>query len=245
MNGDNTASSTRVIEVRRLEKSYGEHRALRGIDLEVDRGECLVIFGPNGAGKTTLLKILSTLLKPSAGKVFLEGIDIRSKPVQVRRKISLVSHQTFLADDITVYENLKFYGKMYDVVDLESRIHEVIAWVRLESRLHDRVGTLSRGLQQRVSLARAVLHNPSFLFLDEPEVGLDPRASAMLADALDDISSGHRTVVMTTHNLTRGLELADSVAIIDRGKIIYRASGHELDKANFHQVYDQFTETGQ
>ncbi len=241
MNRDKPASSTRSIEVWGLEKSFGEHRALRGIDLEVNRGECLVVFGPNGAGKTTLLKILSTLLKPSAGNVFLDGIDIRNNSVQIRRMISLVSHQTFLYDDLTIFENLKFYGKMYDIADLEQRVREVTAWAQLESRLYDRVGTLSRGLQQRASLARAVLHNPSFLFLDEPEVGLDPHAGAMVSDVMSNDDSGSRTVLITTHNLERGLELGDRIVIIDRGKIVYQASGQELTGVDFRQIYDRCT----
>lgn len=237
-------SAALAIEALGLEKSFGEHRALRGVDLEVNRNEHVVIFGPNGAGKTTLLKILSTLVKPTAGRVRLDGLDIRNKPAQIRRRISLVSHQTFLYDNLTVYENLKFYGKMYDVADLEKRIREVLSWVRLESRLQDRVGTLSRGLQQRASIARAVLHNPSILFLDEPEVGLDPHASAIVKDVLGDINSGGRTVVMTTHNLERGLEMGDRILIMDRGKIVYQALSHELSDMDFRQVYDQCTGTG-
>jgi len=244
MDKDMPTSSTWAVEARGLEKTFGENRALRGIDLTVNRGECLVIFGPNGAGKTTLLKILSTLVKPSAGSVRLDGVDIRDKPAQIRRRISLVGNQTFLYDNLTVYENLKFYGKMYDVADLEARIREVVSWVRLESRLHDRAGTLSRGLQQRASLARAVLHGPSILFLDEPDVGLDPHAGAMVSEILGSINSGSRTVVMTTHNLEQGLELGDSIVILDRGKVVYQASRQELSRADFRQVYDRYTETG-
>ena len=243
MNEEVTASSW-AIEAWGLTKSFGDRYALRGIDLKVSRGEHLVIFGPNGVGKTTLVKILSTLVKPSAGSVRLDGIDIRDKPAQSRRKIGLVSHQTFLYDDLTIYENLKFYGKMYDVPDLESKIREVVSWVQLESRLYDRVGTLSRGLQQRASIARAVLHNPSILLLDEPEVGLDPHAITVIRDALGSINTGSRTVVMTTHNLERGLELGDSVIILNRGKIVYQASKHEVDTLNFKQVYDRCTGIG-
>lgn len=243
-NSDKPTSPTQAIEVCGLEKSFGENHALRGIDLEVGRGECLVIFGPNGAGKTTLLKVISTLLKPSAGKVFLDDTDIRKQAVQIRRRLSLVSHQTFLYNDLTIYENLNFYGKMYDITDLEKRIREVSTWAQLESRIYDRVGTLSRGLQQRVSLARAVLHNPSFLFLDEPEVGLDPHASDIVRDVLSNADSGNRTVVITTHNLERGLALGDRIAIIDRGKIVYRAAKQELMKSDFRLIYDQYTGTG-
>jgi len=239
-----TASSSWVIEARGLTKLFGGRHALRGIDMRISRGEHVVIFGPNGAGKTTLVKILSTLVKPSSGSVWLDGVDIRDKPAQIRRKISLVSHQTFLYDDLTIYENLKFYGKMYDVSDLEQQIHEVISGVQLESRLHDRVGTLSHGLQQRASIARAVLHDPSILFLDEPEVGLDPHASTVIRDVLGSIKTGSRTVVMTTHNLERGLELGDSVIILDRGKVVYQAPRHEVDTVNFQRVYDQYTGAG-
>ena len=241
---ESVRASSGAIEVRGLTKSFGERYALRGIDLQVSRGEHLVIFGPNGAGKTTLVKILATLIKPTSGSVWLDGIDIRDKPAQVRRQISLVSHETFLYDDLTVYENLKFYGKMYDVPELETKIREVISWVQLESRLYDRVGTLSHGLQQRASIARAVLHNPSILFLDEPEVGLDPHASTVIRDILDSINSGSRTVVMTTHNLERGLELGDKVIILDRGKVVYQAAKHEIDALNFQKIYNQYTETG-
>ena len=244
MGKDKPELSGRAVEVKGIEKTFGEMRALRGIDLAADRGECLVIFGPNGAGKTTLLKILATLVKPSAGSVRLDGADIREKPAEIRRKISLVGNQTFLYDDLTVYENLKFYGKMYDVAGLEERIREVIAWVGLESRLHDRAGTLSRGLQQRASFARAVLHDPPILFLDEPDVGLDPRARAMVGDILKSIGSGSRTVVMATHNVEQGLALGDSVVILDRGRVVYQASRQELEKADFRQIYNERTEKG-
>jgi len=241
---ENVQPSSWAIEVQGLTKSFGERLALRSIDLRVSRGEHLVIFGPNGAGKTTLVKILATLVKPSSGSVRLDGIDIRDKSARIRRKISLVSHQTFLYDDLTIYENLKFYGKMYDVMDLEPKIREVIAWVQLESRLHDRVGTLSHGLQQRASIARAILHNPSILLLDEPEVGLDPHAGAMIRDMLSSINGGSRTVVMTTHNLERGLELSDNVVILNKGKIVYQASKHEIGTTDFQQVYNQCTAIG-
>jgi len=244
MDKDMPSSSTWAVEARGIEKTYGETRALRGIDLTVNRGECIVIFGPNGAGKTTLLKTLSMLIKPSAGSVRLDGIDISKKAAQIKRKISLVGNQTFLYDNLTVYENLKFYGRMYDVIDLENRIRDVISWVQLESRLHDRAGTLSRGLQQRASFARAVLHDPSILFLDEPDVGLDPHASAMVSEILGNINSGSRTVVMTTHNLERGLELGDSIIILEKGRVVYRASRQELKGADFRQIYNRYTETG-
>jgi heme exporter protein A len=244
MNEKLVASPTQAIEVRGLTKSFGYHQALRGIDLRVSWGEHLVIFGPNGAGKTTLVKILSMLVRPSSGDVWLGGVNIRDKPAPIRRQIGLVGHQTFLYDNLTVYENLKFYGKMYALPNLEQRIREVTSWAQLEPRLHDRVGTLSHGWQQRASIARAVLHNPSILFLDEPEAGLDPHASTVINDVMGNDGADGLTVVMITHNLERGLELGDTIVILDKGKVAYQAARHDIDPRAFRQVYNQYTGTG-
>jgi len=243
MNETGTGSGAWVIEVEGLGKSFGNHRALTGINLKVGSGERVTVFGPNGAGKTTLIKVLSTLMKPSTGTVRLDGSDITKAPSEVRRKIGLVAHQTFLYDDLTVYENLKFYGKMYDVPNLEEQIHDVVRWVRLEARLHDRVGTLSRGMQQRISIARTVIHNPSIVLLDEPEVGLDPHAIVMVREVLDSLSSGERTVVMTTHNLEQGIEMSDRVVILDKGRIVYQEHKDRINIATFRETYDRYTES--
>ena len=243
MNETGAGSGAWAIEVEGLGKSFGNHRALTGINLKVNSGEHVTVFGPNGAGKTTLIKVLSILMKPSAGTVRLDGSDISKTPTEVRRKIGLVAHQTFLYDDLTVYENLKFYGKMYDVPNLEEQIHNVVRWVRLEARLHDRVGTLSRGMQQRISIARAVIHNPSIVLLDEPEVGLDPHAIVMVREVLDSLSAGERTVVMTTHNLEQGVEMSDRVVILDKGRIVYQEQKDRIDIATFRETYDRYTES--
>ena len=235
------SSPTWAIEIQGLTKSFGNYQALRGIDLKVEKGKHLVIFGPNGAGKTTLIKLLSTLSKPSAGRIRLDGIDIRDDPVQCRRKVSVVSHETFLYDNLTLYENLKFYGRMYDVPDLECRISEVVSQMQLESRLYDRVGALSRGLQQRASIARAIIQDPSIMLLDEPEVGLDPHGIIMMRDILDILDHPDLTVIMTTHNLEQGLELSNQVMILNKGKLVYEASKHEIETENFHEIYDHYT----
>jgi ABC-type multidrug transport system ATPase subunit len=233
--------TTWAIEVKGLSKSFGNNRVLSDIDLKVGRGEHVTVLGPNGAGKTTLVKVLSTLSKPSTGTLRVDGEDVRSDPVKIRRRIGLVSHETFLYDDLTVYENLRFYGRMYDIPSLKERIHEVVSQIRLESRLHDQVGTLSHGMQQRVSIARAVIHSPAVLFLDEPEVGLDTQAVAMLRDVLDSVNTPERTIVMTTHNLKQGIEMGDTVVILNRGKIVYQSSRGDIDMANFQEVYESYT----
>lgn len=238
--GENGLSSTTwAIEAYGLAKSFGNTRALAGIDLKVRKGDHLTIFGPNGAGKTTLIKLLSTLTKPSGGSALLDGLDIREAPGQIRSRLGVVSHSTFLYSNLTVSENLRFYGRMYAVTNLEQRIREVISQVQLESRLHDQVGTLSRGMKQRVAIARAVLHDPLIMLLDEPDTGLDPHAIMMMRDVLEPFTSGERTVVMTTHNLERGIEFADQVVILHEGRVAYQASGQEIDTASFRETYDR------
>lgn len=238
-----SASQAWAIEVQGLTKSFGNHLALKGVELRVREGEFLTIFGPNGSGKTTLIKVLATTMKPSSGSVRVAGFDLQDSPIPIRRKIGVVSHQTFLYDDLTAFENLKFYGRMYDVPNLEARIHEVITKVGLASRLHHQVRTLSRGMQQRLSIARAVLHRPSIMLLDEPETGLDQYATAMLREVLDALSAENGTVIMTTHRLEYGLEMGDQVAILAGGRIAYQESKQSLDVDSLRQTYYRLTGT--
>ena len=154
MDGIKAVSQLCTIEVQGLTKSFGNHPALRGVDLEVKPGESVVIFGPNGAGKTTLIKILATIMNPSSGKVLIGGLDFKKNAEEIRRSIGVVTHQTFLYNNLTAHENLEFYCRMYDVPKVKERISEVAAMVGMISRLHDQVGTLSRGMQQRISIAR-------------------------------------------------------------------------------------------
>jgi len=243
METPDSASQAWAIEVQGLTKSFGNHLALKGVELRVREGEFLTIFGPNGSGKTTLIKVLATIMKPSSGSVRVAGFDLRDSPVPIRRKIGVVSHQTFLYDDLTAFENLKFYGRMYDVPNLEARIHEVITKVGLASRLHHQVRTLSRGMQQRLSIARAVLHRPSIMLLDEPETGLDQYATARLREVLDTLSAENGTVIMTTHRLEYGLEMGDQVAILAGGRIAYQESKQSLDVDSLRQTYYRLTGT--
>lgn len=236
-----TTSQVWAIDVHGLTKSFGNHPALNGVELRVKKGEFFTILGPNGAGKSTLIKVLATLLKPSAGSVQVAGLDIRDNPTKVRREIGVVTHQTFLYDTLTAFENLKFYGKMYDIPNLEERISEVVIKVGLVSYLHHQVRTLSRGRQQRLSIARAILHSPSIMLLDEPDTGLDQQAISMLGEMLDTFSAGERTVVMTTHNIERGLELGDQVAILAEGKVVYVESTRSLNIASLREMYHYYT----
>ncbi|MBM2831923.1 MAG: heme exporter, ATP-binding protein CcmA [Dehalococcoidia bacterium] len=231
-----------AIESEGVFKSFGLKPALQGIDLKVKIGEFLTVFGPNGAGKTTLIKVLSSLSKPDSGRVLINGLDAGRHAAEARRSIGLVSHQTFLYDNLTAYENLRFYGRMFDVPNPDKRIREVIAKVGLTSRLHDRVRTFSRGLQQRLSIARAILHQPPILLLDEPETGLDQMALTLLKETVHPDSSGtdeRRTVLMATHNLERGLAMGDRAIVLVEGKVAYEQSTQALDLAHFCATYLQ------
>ncbi|MHB1415991.1 MAG: heme ABC exporter ATP-binding protein CcmA [Chloroflexota bacterium] len=220
MRAQNEQKTEPVVWARGVTKAFGHLRALRGVDLTVPRGDFLVLFGPNGAGKTTLLRILAGLSRPTAGKIILDGFDLHDDPNEVRRRIGVISHQTFLYEDLTATENLRFYGRMFGVADLTRRIEYLLAQVGLAERADDRVRTFSRGMQQRLSIARAVLHDPSILLLDEPDTGLDERAAGMLHDLIEGLEGGSRTVIMTTHHFERGLALATRVAILNEGKLV-------------------------
>jgi heme exporter protein A len=226
-----------MIEIRGLVKSFGHKAVLKGIDLEVTDGQFLTLVGPNGAGKTTLIRILATLSRATSGTVLIDGFDLADESVDIRRHMGLVSHQTLLYGDLTPDENLRFYGRMYDVPDLEDRIEVVLQQVGLEGRRHDPVRTFSRGMQQRLAIARAILHQPSILLLDEPDTGLDQHAAEMLHELLATVGTGDRTVLMTTHNLERGLSMGDRVAILSEGRIAYGADKNTLDVKSFREVY--------
>jgi len=233
-----------AIQIQGLTKSIGNHLILRGIDLTVGQGESVVIFGPNGAGKTTLIKVLATIMNPSSGQVLIDGLNLKNNAEGIRFKIGVVTHQTFLYSNLTAYENLEFYSRMYDVPQRKERIHEVLARVEMTSRLHDRVGTLSRGMQQRLSLARSLLHKPAIMLLDEPETGLDQQAIAMLWKALRTETEEIPTIVLTTHNLERGLELGERLLILDKGNIVFQKSAQAMDLTSLKEAYRYSTRVG-
>jgi heme exporter protein A len=234
-------SSVWSLTARDLTKSFGGAPVLRGINLSLRYGESVVIFGPNGAGKTTLLKVLATIMKPSSGEIVVDGLNLKNDAEEIRRRVGVVTHQTLLYGNLTAYENLRFYSRMYDVHGARERIEEVVAMVGMTSRLHSRVDTLSRGMQQRLSIARALLHKPVIILLDEAETGLDQEALSMLWRALRSDGERKRSIVFTTHNLERGLELSDRLLILDNGKFVYEGSKEVLDMTRLKEIYQHNT----
>ncbi len=225
--------------VRGLRKGYGRHPVLWHLDLSVGWSECLVLFGGNGAGKTTLLKVISTQARADAGTVSVAGYDVRSHTAEASRHIGLVSHRHMLYEDMTGMENLRFYGRMYGLQDTRQRIDEVLNAVKMEQRAQQRVRNLSNGQQKRLSIARAILHRPSLLLLDEPESGLDTEGVDLLGSLVRQWTANGGSVLMTTHDIQRGFEWADRVAVLSGGAVVFDGATQHLDPANFSRVYHE------
>jgi heme exporter protein A len=230
-----------MIQVKNLVKSFGPVTALRGVNLAVAEGEFVTLVGPNGAGKTTLLRILATLSRLTMGQVSIGGHTLPEHATEARRQIGLVSHQTLLYGDLTAEENLFFYGRMYAVADLEARVKEALELVGLAHRRRDLARTFSRGMQQRLAIARAIVHRPRLMLLDEPYTGLDQDAAARLERVMAAVVTEGRTVIMTTHDLERGLAVADRVAILAKGRVVFEARRAEIDGAAFLEAYRRCT----
>ncbi|MGD8605091.1 MAG: heme ABC exporter ATP-binding protein CcmA [Anaerolineales bacterium] len=230
-----------MIEVRKLVKRFGLKPVLRGLDLTVEQGEFVALLGPNGAGKTTLLRILATLSRPTMGQVHIAGFELPKQSAAVRRRLGVVSHQPLLYGDLTAEENLLFYGRMYFLEGLRSRIDEVLDLVGLSARRGDLVRQYSRGMQQRLAIGRAILHQPEVLLFDEPHTGLDQDSAVMLDGVLKEIAARGRTVVMTSHDLSRAADLATRIDILSRGVIARSLPVQSLEPMELPALYREVT----
>jgi heme exporter protein A len=228
-----------MIIVKKLIKRFGLKNILRGLDFSVAPGEFVALLGPNGAGKTTFLRILATLSRPSMGYVKVAGHQLPKEAAQVRARLGVVSHMPLLYPDLTAEENLRFYAQMYGIANYQSRISEVLEMVGLENRRKDLVRTFSRGMQQRLAIGRAVIHDPEVMLFDEPYTGLDQDASEMLDEVLRSVAAEGRTVVMTSHDLARAEDLATRFDILSRGVIAASATQKELQNTNLLAFYKQ------
>ncbi len=232
------AKVTSVIAVEKLDKTFGARWALRGVTFNINQGEIVALVGPNGAGKTTLLRIIGTLSRPNAGQIHIGKIPLAEHPNSARAAIGFVGHQTFMYDDLTAWENLNFYARLYDLPDISTRVREVAARVGIENRLSDVTRTLSRGLQQRLAIARMLLHQPAVFLLDEPYTGLDKIAADLLDQIMADAQREGRAVLFSTHDLERGLAICDRAIIMKAGRIV-----HDLQRtawknlAGFMEIY--------
>ena len=210
-----------ALELRDVSKQFGTLQALRGVCLRIEPGDSILLYGPNGAGKTTLLRVLSTLARPSEGKVLYDGADVHANPAAAKAAIGFVSHTTFLYGELTVLENLEFAGKLFGVTHLAQRVADVVDLFHLRERTKAAVRELSRGYQQRVSLARAFLHDPQYLLLDEPFTGLDAASTDSLQGLLRRLEGQGKALIFSTHDFEQGKALARRLVALEGGKVRY------------------------
>ncbi len=237
-------ATTPALACERLTKRYGPTAALASVDISVHAGECVAVFGRNGAGKTTLLHVAGSLIRSFEGEVRVFGKSRRDADARTRRAVGLVLHETCLYDDLSALDNLRFFARLYGVADHEARARDVLARFDMTERAHAVVRTLSRGMKQRLAIARALVHGPKLLLLDEPFTGLDEPASRALASAVRDFVRDGGAVVMTTHDVERAFEVATRAIILERGAVTLDRSVAEIDLAAFRHAYWHVLFTG-
>ncbi|MDT8369445.1 MAG: heme ABC exporter ATP-binding protein CcmA [Longimicrobiales bacterium] len=221
--------------VHALCRRFGTHLALRDLETMLPAGRITTVLGPNGAGKSTLLRLLAGSLRPTAGSMSWEGKPLDTRSAQWRARLGVLSHQTHLYLPLTARENLAFHARMRGIETVD--LNEALDKVGLSDRAHDRVEGFSRGMRQRLALARTLLHDPEVVLLDEPFTGLDARASRLLEGVLRGLRDGRRSVVLVTHALAEGLALADHLLILVRGRIALDTDAGALDPAGFAEEY--------
>jgi len=225
--------SAAAVQVEGLARHYGEREALSGVSLSLSEGQTLVVFGPNGAGKTTLLRVLATLLRPHAGRVQVLGYDLPHEAWAVRGRIGLLAHEPLLYRELTAQENLRFHARLHGVGF--ERVAELLRAVAMDGRRHEPLRTLSRGMVQRVAVARAVLHDPELLLLDEPRSNLDPAAIELTAPLIG--AGSGRTRVICSHDPAGGLAEADLVLGLRDGRAVLLRAAGEIDRAEIAELY--------
>jgi heme exporter protein A len=233
-----------MIKINGLIKQYGLNPVLRGINLHVKPGEFVTLVGPNGAGKSTLMRIVATLLRPDAGEVEIGGWPLSTHAHMVRRHIGLVSHQSLLYQDLNAAENLTFFARLYGLDNGEERVQRALKLVGLRARQRDPVSSFSRGMTQRLTIARATLHEPDVLLLDEPYTGLDQEAVALLDQLLKQEKERERTIFMITHDLIHSLNLSDRILFLHNGRIVHE-TGDGVGATDLIALYREYTGRGE
>ena len=228
-----------AVEAHGLVKQFGARRGLDGVDLTVPRGAFLSIFGPNGAGKTTLLRMLALLSRPTRGSLSILGVDALEEPDALRSRIGLISHKSMLYGDLTARENLEFFSSLYHGEPDHARIDELLRLVELDHRRNDCARTYSRGMQQRLSIARALVNDPELVLLDEPYSGLDPHAAELFDQLIARVRGDgrSRTFIMVSHDLEKGFDMCTHALILARGQVVVCAEKAGIDRAAFRDLY--------
>ena len=225
-----------AIETHKLSKAFGTRKAVDNVSIAVPQGAFLSIFGPNGAGKTTLLRVLSTLARATSGEARIMGVDIKEEPDRARDHIGFISHNSMLYPDLTAEENLMIYARLYGVEAPHARVLELLDAVELKHRRLDVVRTFSRGMTQRLSIARALIHDPGVVFLDEPYSGLDPHAGEIFDELIASARDG-RTFVMVSHDLQKGFGMCTHALVLARGRVVACDEKGNFDFDEFRELY--------
>lgn len=227
-----------VLKTTDLTKSFGTRKAVNKVSFDLPEGSFLSIFGPNGAGKTTLLRMLTTLTRPTSGTIEVLGLDAKEKTELIRNNIGFISHNSMLYPDLTAEENLALVAGLYGVENPGDRVTEMLEAVELAHRRFDPVKTFSRGMVQRLSIARALIHDPGVIFLDEPYSGLDPRATHVFDNLIAEIRKG-RTLVMVSHDLEKGFSLCTHAYVMNKGKTCFFGEKSTFEKDSFLKSYEE------
>jgi heme exporter protein A len=226
-----------ALSIRSVSKTFVTKPVLRSIDLVVPAGEAVCLCGINGAGKSTLLRVIAGLLRPDSGSIAIKGCELRREPERSRRQLGMISHASMAYPELTVSENLTFAARLYGVPGRAERIQELLTGTGLTSYRHDRAGILSRGLLQRLAIARALLHRPAVLLADEPFTGLDAGSTEDVLAIFDRFIRDGGTILMTTHDLRLGLQCCRRVAVLDQGVLILDAKTEGIDRQRFLDDY--------
>lgn len=232
-------TSSTYLAILGIKKSFGLKPILRGVDLNIQAGERVALLGANGAGKTTLLRMLAGLSRPSEGKITIDGLDLLQQTREVRRKVGFVAHQPYLYDELTALENLLFFARMYAVEQPQARATNLLLRVGLQKKARERASSLSRGQFQRLALARALLHSPQLLLLDEPDTGLDQQGLELLNELLQEHCAQGGTILFTTHDLEVALQRSDQVAMLRNGRVAYQQATPGLAEEHIRQAYQE------
>ena len=231
-----SSTVTPIVEAADLTRAFGSRKAVAGVTFSLAPAECLAVFGPNGAGKTTLLRLLAGLLKPSSGSARLAGIPLPGGTL-ARSRVGLISHHTMLYEALSARENVSFAARLYGIRDPRMRVDDALSRMSMLERADAPVRLLSRGMQQRVSIARAMVHSPQVILADEPYSGLDDSGARALTALLKELRSAGTAIIIVTHNLAEGLSLATHAAVMQRGKFVRYEPRDRIDAASYAATY--------
>ncbi len=221
-----------MIQVNNLSKSFNAIKAVNDINFTIEKGEIFGLLGPNGAGKSTTINMLSTILQSDSGTIYIDGIDVKINPKACKKRIGVVPQEISLYEDLSAYDNLLFWGKLYGIpsIELKQNIHSILELIGLLDRKNDLIKTYSGGMKRRINIAAAILHQPKVLFMDEPTVGIDPQSRNHIFKVIETLNKQGMTIIYTTHYMEEVERLCKRIAIIDSGKIIAQGTQTELQR---------------